>query len=191
LQPYDIQLDICQKTIFSTLHTHVFTPPWSQGFFRRWVFLSWRFDATLGFPGEGPPVKIATYNINGAKTKLNKALHLARQAKIDALLVQEMHYYEDGYHARVTNLAKHRGWTAFIAHDSHRDPRGGTAIFIRTNSESITLPKNATPTAALRGRAISIECYIKGVKTTLTSIYLNSDPEKRKANIQQLADRRR
>eukprot|EP00962_Isochrysis_galbana_P023645 scaffold7147_cov130-Isochrysis_galbana.AAC.18 len=124
-------------------------------------------------------IKIVTYNINGAKNKLSTTLFLANQAKIDALLVQEIHYYEDGTHLRVANMAKHRGWTAFVTHDSHHDPRGGAAIFIRNSSENIKLPINTTPAIALEGRAISIGCCIKGVTTTLTSIYLHADPEKR------------
>eukprot|EP00962_Isochrysis_galbana_P013529 scaffold3836_cov125-Isochrysis_galbana.AAC.1 len=39
---------------------------------------------------------------------LSTTLFLANQAKIDALLVQEIHYYEDGTHLRVANMAKHR-----------------------------------------------------------------------------------
>jgi len=120
---------------------HMYTPARTT-VARKWVCYAYRFDSTKGFPGEGPPVKIVTYNINGAKNKLSTTLFLANQAKIDALLIQEIHYYEDGTHLRVANMAKHRGWTAFVAHDSHRDPRGGAAIFIRNNSENIKLPSN-------------------------------------------------
>eukprot|EP00962_Isochrysis_galbana_P048177 scaffold19985_cov115-Isochrysis_galbana.AAC.11 len=85
-------------------------------------------------------------------------------------------------------MAKHRGWTAFVTHDSHHDPRGGAAIFITNSSENIKLPTNTTPAIALEGRAISIGCCIKGVKTTLTSIYLHADPEKRGQQIKDLED---
>jgi hypothetical protein len=55
-----------------------------------------------------------------------------------------MHYYEDVYHARVPNLARHRGWTAFIAHDSHRDPRGGTRLSLSAPTPK-TSPCPKTP----------------------------------------------
>jgi exonuclease III len=68
------------------------------------------FDPTLGFPGEGP-VKIATYNINGAKEKLFQVLLAALRAKIDVLLIQETHYYKTTrYHVRgIESTAKRAG----------------------------------------------------------------------------------
>eukprot|EP00962_Isochrysis_galbana_P039974 scaffold14440_cov143-Isochrysis_galbana.AAC.4 len=65
---------------------------------------------TLGFPGEGP-LLVATYNINGSRGTLAAVLAQATQAKIDILLLQELHFYEDGEHGRVGPLADRQGWT--------------------------------------------------------------------------------
>ena len=57
-------------------------------------------DSTLGYPGEGP-VTIATYNLNGAKGgRLAAVLSQARKARVDILMLQELHAYEDGAHLR-------------------------------------------------------------------------------------------
>jgi exonuclease III len=47
------------------------------------------FDATLGFPGEGPLI-VATYNINGTRESLAAVLAQAKLARIDILLLQEL-----------------------------------------------------------------------------------------------------
>src|SRR6056297_593497 len=76
------------------------------------------FDATLGFPGEGPLI-VATYNINGTRGTLAAVLAQAKQAKIDILLLQELHFYEDGEHGRVGSLADRQGWTLFSPFPRH------------------------------------------------------------------------
>ena len=51
------------------------------------------FDSTLGYPGEGPVV-IATYNLNGTKgCRLAAVLSQARKAKVDILMLQELHAF--------------------------------------------------------------------------------------------------
>jgi hypothetical protein len=83
------------------------------------------FDSTLVFPGEGP-AKIATYNINGDKDKLYHVLGAALRAKIDILLLQEMHYYKTThYHVNgKQSAAKRAGWTALHAPATATDHGG-------------------------------------------------------------------
>eukprot|EP00962_Isochrysis_galbana_P053416 scaffold24851_cov146-Isochrysis_galbana.AAC.2 len=52
---------------------------------------------------------VATYNINGSRGSLAAVLAQAKQAKIDILLLQELHFYEDGDHGRVGTLADRQG----------------------------------------------------------------------------------
>eukprot|EP00967_Tisochrysis_lutea_P055759 scaffold70235_cov27-Tisochrysis_lutea.AAC.1 len=68
------------------------------------------YDSTLGYPGEGP-VRIASYNVNGTKGgKLAAGLSQARKARVDILLLQELHAYEDGSHLRAHRTATMLGW---------------------------------------------------------------------------------
>jgi hypothetical protein len=55
------------------------------------------FDSTLGFPGEGPQALIASYNINGVKNRPRDVLRAANERNLDALLLQEIHFYQDGW----------------------------------------------------------------------------------------------
>jgi hypothetical protein len=68
------------------------------------------FDATRGFPGEGPLI-VATYNINGTRGSLAAVLAQAKLARIDILLLQELHFYDNGEHLRIGPLADRLGWT--------------------------------------------------------------------------------
>jgi hypothetical protein len=107
------------------------------------------FDSTLGFPGEGPTTKIVSYNINGAKDKLDAVLAAANGEGIDALLLQEIHFYSDswdrnriGLHSTCIGL----GWIPFVSHASSQDLRGGTAILVRRSSKNITVKQNSHST---------------------------------------------
>jgi hypothetical protein len=66
------------------------------------------FDATLGFPGEGPLI-VATYNINGMRGSLAAVFAQAKLARIDILLLQELHFYDNGEHLRIAPLADRLG----------------------------------------------------------------------------------
>jgi hypothetical protein len=68
------------------------------------------FDSTLGFPGEGL-LTVASYNINGTRGSLAAVLAQAKQAKIDILLLRELHFYENGEHPKVGYTAEKQGWT--------------------------------------------------------------------------------
>eukprot|EP00962_Isochrysis_galbana_P043985 scaffold16910_cov134-Isochrysis_galbana.AAC.2 len=49
----------------------------------------YKFDSTLGYPGEGPS-KIVSYNIAGAKNKIKNVLSDANSNGVDAILLQEV-----------------------------------------------------------------------------------------------------
>jgi hypothetical protein len=137
------------------------------------------FDSTLGFPGEGP-AKIATYNINGAKDKLYHVLGAASKAKIDVLLLQETHYYKTThYHVNgIQFAAKRAGWTALHAPATVTDPRGGLAILVRADSQTISLVNGSAPLRGLNGRLIGAECQINDERTYIYSLYLPAKPDK-------------
>jgi len=67
------------------------------------------FDPTLGYPGEGPLI-VATYNINGTRGSLASVLAQAKAAKIDILLLQELHFYQTGEHNNIGKIAERHGW---------------------------------------------------------------------------------
>jgi exonuclease III len=87
------------------------------------------FDPTLGFPGEGP-LTVASYNINGTRGSLAAVLAQAKQAKIDILLLQELHFYENGEHLRVGLTAEKQGWTLVHSPATRLDPSSGVAIAV-------------------------------------------------------------
>jgi hypothetical protein len=138
------------------------------------------FDSTLGFPGEGP-AKIATYNINGAKDKLYHVLGAASRARIDVLLLQETHYYKTTrYHVNgIQSTAKRAGWTALHAPATAVDPKGGVAILVRADRQSVSLVIGSAPLRGLNGRLIGAECQINDERTYIYSIYLPTKPDKR------------
>jgi hypothetical protein len=91
------------------------------------------FDSTLGFPGEGP-LTVASYNINNTRGSLAAVLAQATQAKIDILLLQELHFYENGEHLRVSYTAEKQGWTLVHSPATRIDPSSGVAIAVRQDS---------------------------------------------------------
>jgi len=108
-----------------------FPPPASSHYIKtRAIAYARVFDATLGFPGEGPLI-VATYNINGTRGSLAAVLAQAKLAKIDILLLQELHFYEDGEHGRVGHLADRQGWTLVHSPATRIDPSSGVAIAVR------------------------------------------------------------
>eukprot|EP00962_Isochrysis_galbana_P025092 scaffold7713_cov100-Isochrysis_galbana.AAC.6 len=72
---YSSEKDASNKKSKNNPHSY---PPPSHAITRKHICYAYRFDATKGFPGEGPPVKIVTYNINGAKTKLSTTLMVVK-----------------------------------------------------------------------------------------------------------------
>jgi hypothetical protein len=145
-------------------NTTTLTPP-------KIIVYSHTFDPTLGFPGEGP-AKIATYNINGAKEKLYQVLGATRHAQIDVLMLQETHYYQTThYHVKgVKSTAKRAGWTAYHAQATATDSRGGVAILVRADSQTVTIIEGSPPQRGLNGRVIGIECMIENERVYIFAI---------------------
>ena len=74
------------------------------------------------------------------------ALSQARKAKIDILLLQELHAYEDGTHLRAHRTAALLGWSWFAAPGELRDPASGVAVAIRDAAGRITVRPNTLET---------------------------------------------
>jgi hypothetical protein len=113
----------CAATIFRLIFQHAYTPIYAD-----------TFDSTLGFPGEGPAAKIASYNINGARDKLKAVLIAANANGLDALLLQEIHTYVDGWDTANSGLRSTSlgfGWLPFVSPANANDSKGGTAILIK------------------------------------------------------------
>jgi exonuclease III len=104
---------------------------------------------------------------------------------VDALLLQETHYYTNGEHFQLIKQAKSQGWTAHFSHGSKSDTAAGVAILIRSNSQSGTAAGPAA-TVLYPGRAIALECVVCDVKTSLVSVYLNAQASSRKKEINAL-----
>ena len=158
-------------------HTHPsYTPSYTPTY-------SETFDSTLGFPGEGPPCKIMTYNINGSKNKIGSVLARAKAARIDIVLLQETHYYNDSYHSKksgLLNSIKSKDYKPYLSHATTEDISAGVAICILADSRSVTIPEGATLTTIIPGRAISLRCNINEEGVTIANLYAPANPTKRK-----------
>jgi exonuclease III len=143
------------------------------------------FDATLGFPGEGP-LTVASYNINGTRGSLAAVLAQAKSARIDILLLQELHFYEDGEHCRIGPLAERLGWTLVHSPATRQDPSSGVAIAVRKDSAGIT-PHIETARSIITSRYITMTCSINGSEQSFSSVYLSAQAPSRKAQIHTIA----
>jgi exonuclease III len=153
---------------------------------------SYNFDSTLGYPGEGPPTTIISYNINGAKDRLRAVLLDASRARVDAILLQEVHHYQDGWDTTaglgLTSMCHGLGWIPFLSPGTNADSKGGTAVIIRRNSSNIKITENSKNTTkkVLNGRLTAVEVLIQGEPIWLSSIYLNASPQARKSTLDTL-----
>jgi exonuclease III len=148
------------------------------------------FDSTLGYPGEGPPATIVSLNINGAKHKLAGVLDRLARARVDVLLLQEIHYYNDNWHReplRALCLAKR--WDLFLSPPGPNDTGGGTAVLVYQDSQSVK-PIAGTLRTALDGRLASVQVNINDIKTEITSVYLNAQAAPRRNQIKKIKDDR-
>jgi exonuclease III len=107
------------------------------------------FDATLGFPGEGPLI-VATYNINGTRGSLAAVLARPKLARIDILLLQELHFYDNGEHLRIGPLADRLGWTLVHSSATRSDPPSGVATAVRSDSKNVSPIVSRALEASLR-----------------------------------------
>ena len=72
-----------------------------------------------------------TYNINGSKTKIGSVLARAKAARIDIVLLQETHYYNDSYHSKksgLLNSIKSKDYKPYLSHATTKDISAGVAI---------------------------------------------------------------
>jgi hypothetical protein len=132
--------DLCAPALPSqrTPHTSASTPQYST-----------TFDSTLGYPGEGPQALLASYNINGVKNRLREVLRAANENNLDALLLQEVHFYQDGWDRSalgLRSLCRGFRWWVFLAPGSSTDIKGGTAVLIKDNSTKIKLADDSRST---------------------------------------------
>ena len=102
-------------------------------------------------------------------------LSQARKAKIDILLLQELHAYEDGSHLRAHRTAAMLGWLWFAAPGELGDPASGVAVAIREASERITA-REETLEVMLKGRCVSIKLNIDDIQYRIVSVYLSAQP---------------
>jgi exonuclease III len=122
------------------------------------------------------------YNINGTRGSLAAVLAQAKQAKIDILLLQELHFYEDGEHGRVGTLADRLGWTLVHSPATRLDPSSGVAIAVRIDSGSVK-PIVTSARSVIRGRYITMQCDINGTIQDVSSVYLSAQPSARKEQL--------
>jgi hypothetical protein len=139
---------------------------------RRRRYPQFKFDSTLGYPSEGP-AKIASYNINGAKNKIQSVLREARREGIDALLLPEINFYAGSWHSSRLGLSavcNRLGWSVFACHGNSSDVSAGCAVVINNSSRNIRFKDNKNPKKnSLNGRFVAVEVEIEGVTTWLTS----------------------
>jgi hypothetical protein len=142
------------------------------------------FDAILGFPGEGPLI-VATYNINGMRGSLAAVLAQAKLARIDILLLQELHFYDNGEHLRIGPLADRLGWTLVHSPATRSDPSSGVAIAVRSDSKNVS-PIVMSARSIVASRYITMTCKIdNNTEQEFSSIYLSAQAPARKNNFTQ------
>ena len=117
-------------------------------------------------------VKLITYNFNGSRKRLASILSAATRDHVDAIFGQEMHYYEVG-HFDLVAIARTLGWDAYHNPATKDDPKGGTAIFIRIDSQTITRTKDP-PVEGCGSRYISVPVQIEGYPAKLQNFYFHS-----------------
>ena len=82
-----------------------------------------------------------------------------------------MHYYDSG-HLDLVKSARTMGWDAYVNPATKEDPCGGTAIFLRTNSQTIVRTSEA-PVKGCGSRYVSVPVVIEGYPTRLQNFYLH------------------
>ena len=130
-------------------------------------------------------VKLITYNFNGSREKLASILSAATRDHVDAIFGQEMHYYDVGHFDLVTS-ARTMGWDAYHNPATKDDPMGGTAIFIRIDSQTITRTKDP-PVEGCGSRYISVPVQIEGHLAKLQNFYFHSKDAPRQQMIEEIS----
>jgi hypothetical protein len=163
----------CALLFPPTPHTHVLA--------NAAIAYSHVFDGTLGFPCEGL-LTVASYNINGTRGSLAAVLAQAKQARLDILLLMELHFYENGEHLRVGATADRMGWTMVHSPATRSDPSSGVAIVVRNDSTSV-VPLVASARSVIASRYITMQGLINGTQQTISSVYLSAQAPARKTQL--------
>ena len=130
-------------------------------------------------------VKLITYNFNGSRKRLASILSAATRDHVDAIFGQEMHYYDVGRFDLVAT-ARTLGWDAYHNPATKDDPKGGTAIFIRIDSQTITRTKDP-PVEGCGSRYISVPVQIEGYPAKLQNFYFHSKDAPRQQMIEEIS----
>ena len=96
-----------------------------------------------------------------------------------------MHYYDVGRFDLVAT-ARTMGWDTYHNPATKDDPRGGTAIFIRIDSQTITRTKDP-PVEGCGSRYISVPVQIEGHLAKLQNFYFHSKDAPRQQMIEEIS----
>ena len=128
-------------------------------------------------------LRIATYNLNGAKHKLASTLAQARLGGVHILYAQELHHYTDGWHLKVRNLARSLGWDWFQSPATRGDPGRGVAVAIRRDRSDVVVESWSV---VIPGRLVVVKAKIGHETISFSSVYLSAQPNKRREDIKML-----
>ena len=136
---------------------------------------SYRWDHTLGYEGEGPPLHLVSLNVNGVLSNDTwaKLLNLAQFLKIDILCLQETNIAVGD--ARLPSLeasAKFHGFKAHIGLKPVGSDRGGTAILVRTDATDVSISSHGF---AQSGRTTFVDLTMHSHAVRVLSCYAPSD----------------
>ena len=96
--------------------------------------MTYIWDSTLGYPGEGHPLRLLGMNVNGLNDPkvVGKLLRQAKQLRVDVIFLQE-HNMTRLKARDLEFLVGKKGWKAAIstAGLTPRSSRGGTAVLVR------------------------------------------------------------
>ena len=130
---------------------------------------SW--NSTLGYPGEGHPINVATFNARGLVTegRLEALLSEACYKNIHVLMIQE-HNFRPKYLRRVERVAKKNDYAPFVACLPSHAVRGGAAVFVSSTHPDIVLD-GAQASYTLGARVASVRLSQNGSDVRYTSVY--------------------
>jgi exonuclease III len=129
---------------------------------------------------------VASYNINGTRGSLAAVLAQAKLARIDILLLQELHFYDNGEHLRIGPLADRLGWTLVHSPATRSDPSSGVAIAVRSDSKNVS-PIVASARSIVASRYITMTCKMNNTEQEFYSVYLSAQAPARKKQLHTIA----
>jgi exonuclease III len=140
---------------------------------------SYTWDHTLGYEGEGPPLHLVSLNVNGVLSNdiWAKLLNLAHFLKIDILCLQETNIaVGDVRLPALVATAKFHGYNAHLGLKAVGSDRGGTAILVRTDADSVSITGHGF---AQSGRTTFVDLNIHTHAVRVLSCYAPSDSKAR------------